>query len=65
MLSLLSEMDETVSQLPAQMLGHLGESDLRTLVDLLERARLHCDDRTNPTCDGTSTKVTCDGINEP
>ena len=51
---LLAEMDETVSQFPTQMLGHLGTADLRTLVDLLERARLHCDDRANPTCDGTS-----------
>ncbi len=64
-LALLAEMDETISQLPAQLLGHLGEADLRTLVDLLERARLHCDDLANPTCDGTSGKVTCDGTNEP
>jgi DNA-binding MarR family transcriptional regulator len=63
-LALLSDMDETVSQLPARLLGHLGEPDLRTLVDLLERTRLHCDDRTNPTCDGTSAKVSCDGTTE-
>jgi DNA-binding MarR family transcriptional regulator len=51
-LSLLAEMDETVSQFPTQMLGHLGEDNLRTLIDLLERARLHCDPRARPTCDG-------------
>jgi DNA-binding MarR family transcriptional regulator len=51
-LALLSEMDETISQLPAQLLGHLGEDDLRTLIGLLERARLHGDNRANPTCEG-------------
>jgi DNA-binding MarR family transcriptional regulator len=64
-LSLLSEMDETVSRFPAQMLGHLGDDGLRTLVDLLERARRHCDDRSQPTCDGTSAPVTCDGTHQP
>ena len=64
-LALLSEMDETVSQFPTQMLGHLGEADLRALIALLERARLHCDDRTHPTCDGTSASVTCDGKSKP
>jgi DNA-binding MarR family transcriptional regulator len=61
-LALLAEMDETVSQFPAQMLGHLGDADLRTLIDLLERARRHCDERSQPTCDGSqSSPVTCDG----
>jgi DNA-binding MarR family transcriptional regulator len=64
-LTLLSEMDETVSQFPAKMLGHLGDDDLRTLVGLLERARLHCDDRANPTCEGSSRSVTCDGKPAP
>ena len=59
-LGLLSEMDETVSQFPARMLGHLGDDGLRTLIDLLERARRHCDDRSSPTCDGTSGKGTCE-----
>jgi hypothetical protein len=56
-------MDETVSRFPAEMLGHLGETDLRTLVSLLERARIHCDSRTSPTCEGTGPSVTCDGTN--
>jgi DNA-binding MarR family transcriptional regulator len=60
-LALLAEMDQTVSQFPQQMLGHLGDDGLRTLVDLLERARRHCDDRSQPTCDGKSASVTCDG----
>ena len=59
--SLLSEMDETVSRFPAEMLGHLGDADLRTLISLLERARAYCDSRTSPSCDGTSPSVTCDG----
>lgn len=64
-LALLAEMDDTISQLPAQLLGHLGDADLRSLIDLLERARAHCDDRAKPTCDGTSGKVTCDGATQP
>lgn len=62
-LRLLGEMDETVSRFPADMLGHLGEADLRTLISLLERARATCDTRTSPTCEG-APKVSCDGTEE-
>jgi DNA-binding MarR family transcriptional regulator len=64
-LALLGEMEETVSQFPLQMLGHLGDGDLRTLIDLLERARRHCDERSKPTCEGNADSVTCDGTPKP
>ena len=60
-LALLAEMDPVVSRFPAQMLGHLGEDDLATLIGLLEQARSGCNDRRPPTCDGKADPVTCDG----
>jgi DNA-binding MarR family transcriptional regulator len=62
-LTLLAEMDPTVSQFPAEMLGHLGKDDLDTFIRLLEQARRGCDDRHPPTCEGKdqSAPITCDG----
>ncbi|HEY3707158.1 MAG TPA: MarR family winged helix-turn-helix transcriptional regulator [Terracidiphilus sp.] len=62
-LELLGEMDEAVSRFPAEMLSHLGDTDLRSLITLLERARAQCDSRLSPTCNGTvhPGPVTCDG----
>lgn len=37
--ALLDELDPEVDELHQQQLGHLKESELRTLLDLLERAR--------------------------
>lgn len=60
-LHLLAEMHPVVSQFPAQMLGHLSEHDLLTLIHLLERARIHCDERHSPTCEGKEPGLGCDG----
>jgi len=38
-LKLLARLDEPVVQLHRQLLGHLGAKDLKSLIDLLERAR--------------------------
>lgn len=38
-LKLLEPLDEVMRKLPKQILGHLGESRLRVLIDLLEQAR--------------------------
>jgi len=38
-LKMLSSIDEAAKTLPQQVLGHLGEKKLQTLIDLLEEAR--------------------------
>ena len=38
-LSLLSQLDQSVMELHRRQLGHLGEEQIRTLIDLLEGAR--------------------------
>ncbi len=56
-LALLNETDPVVEQLTKELLGHLGEEQLATLIHLLERARARCGDRQAPvTCDGTGTE---------
>jgi DNA-binding MarR family transcriptional regulator len=63
-LALLAEMDPIVSRLPTELLGHVSEDDLNTLIRLLEQARRVCDDRAKPpTCEGKDhpADVTCDG----
>ncbi|HWG21602.1 MAG TPA: hypothetical protein VG225_13815 [Terracidiphilus sp.] len=55
-LALLEKMDETVSQFPTAMLGHMGDDDLATLIHLLEQARSRCDDRHPPTCEGKTLR---------
>jgi DNA-binding MarR family transcriptional regulator len=35
----LAELDEPMRELHREHLGHMGEADLRTLIDLLARAR--------------------------
>lgn len=57
-LDLLTEMDPDIAGLPEQLLGHLGESELKHLVRLLETARKHCGDTGGGDADG---KVQCDG----
>ncbi len=56
-LALLNETDPVVEQLTKELLGHLGEEQLATLIHLLERVRARCGDRQAPvTCDGTGTE---------
>ena len=55
-LSLLEETDPVVESLTNELLGHLGKDQLKTLIDLLERARSRCGDRQAP--------VSCDGAGE-
>lgn len=38
-LALVDELDEQVAQVHEEQLGHLAEAELRTLIDLLNRAR--------------------------
>jgi DNA-binding MarR family transcriptional regulator len=38
-MKMLSSIDESARALPHQVLGHLGDKKLRTLIDLLEEAR--------------------------
>jgi DNA-binding MarR family transcriptional regulator len=44
-LTLLSEMDPVVQVAPREMLGHLSEEELNTLIALLEHARCRCINR--------------------
>lgn len=54
-LALLAETDSMIEKLPRDLLGHLGESRLATLVHLLELARAHCGDTQAPvSCNGTA-----------
>lgn len=58
-LALLAEMDELISRMPAELLGHLSEGEVGELIRLLELARAKCQGPSaGPTCDG---KPTCDG----
>ena len=55
-LALLADTDQEVTKLPRELLGHLGEDRLATLIYLLEQARRHCGDQQAP--------VSCDGAGE-
>lgn len=39
-LKLLADLDPSARKLPKQILGHLSDAELRTFIDLLERARI-------------------------
>jgi DNA-binding MarR family transcriptional regulator len=63
-LELLQQMDPVIQRTPTQLLGHLGEHELRELTRLLEVARKPCVQAQNPlSCDGASHSgpVSCDG----
>lgn len=52
-LALLEETDSAVQQFPRELLGHLGDEQLATLIQLLEQARARCGDgQASVTCDG-------------
>jgi DNA-binding MarR family transcriptional regulator len=56
-LELLAEMDPTVQQMPAEILGHLNEAQVSQFIHLLELARARCHDGSVPvTCDGSGNK---------
>lgn len=52
-LSLLSELDPVIQELPGQMMGHIDSAELDHLIRLLELARQPCGD--------TQTPVSCEG----
>ncbi len=52
-LELLRQMDPVVQQTPRELLGHLGEENLREMIRLLEAARARCG--------ATEARVSCDG----
>ncbi len=54
-LALLAEMDPLVQQFPKELLGHLENEQLTSLIGLLELARGNCGDTLAP--------VTCNGAN--
>ena len=59
-LALLAEMDPVVQQFPIDLLGHLDDSQLDSLVHLVELARKRCNDPLAPvSCDGTRTGEPC------
>lgn len=52
-LELLSKMDDEITQIPKDLLGHLDRDNLHKLIRLLEQARQHCTDQPAPvSCDG-------------
>jgi len=53
-LALLAETDPVVQDFPRELLGHLGEDRLGTLIQLLELARRNCGD--------TQAPVGCNGV---
>ena len=55
-LALLAEADTVVQNFPRELLGHLGEGRLGTLIQLLELARRNCG--------GTQAPVSCSGTAE-
>ena len=55
-LALLAEMDPTIQEMPKELLGHLSDEQLATLIRLLELARWNCSD--------TQAPVSCDGARE-
>lgn len=62
-LDLLREMDPTIQKAPKELLGHLSETQLAHLIELLELARQNCGDKHQaPSCDGTvdSDRVSCE-----
>jgi DNA-binding MarR family transcriptional regulator len=63
--ALLNEMDETVSQFPKQMLGHLSADEVLELTRLLELARKNCADRQQASvCEQSADTPKC-GADEP
>lgn len=59
-LALLTEMDETVSQFPMQMLGHLSADEVLELIRLLELARKNCADRQpGSVCEENADTMNC------
>jgi DNA-binding MarR family transcriptional regulator len=60
-LALLAEMDPVVQQFPRELFAHFEQSQLATLIHLVELARQHCNDPLAPvSCDGThATESTC------
>jgi DNA-binding MarR family transcriptional regulator len=62
-LALLAEMDETISRMPAELLGHLSTPEQEDLVRLLELARSRCGGATAPpTCDGNAGEGSCAAV---
>ena len=58
-LGLLAEMDPVIQQFPKETLGQLDDTQMRTLIGLLELARKNCQDALAPvSCTGA---VSCDG----
>ncbi len=52
-LELLASMDEEISRMPGELLGHLNRRELAEFVRLLELAREHCGDSQAPvSCNG-------------
>ncbi|HEY3629186.1 MAG TPA: MarR family transcriptional regulator [Terracidiphilus sp.] len=57
-LALLEETDPVVQNFPRELLGHLGEERVATLIPLLELARRNCGDTQAPvSCDGSGGKA--------
>ena len=54
-LALLAEMDPAILRMPKELLGHLEEGQLTTLIHLLELARGNCGE--------TQAPVSCEGKN--
>jgi len=55
-LALLAETEPVVQNYPKELLGHLGNDQLATLINLVELARRNCGD--------TQAQVSCDGAGE-
>jgi DNA-binding MarR family transcriptional regulator len=52
-LELLGKMDEEITRMPHELLGHLNQQEVAEFIRLLELARKHCGD--------TQAPVSCDG----
>ncbi len=55
-LELLHQMDPVILRTPKELLGHIGEQELASLIELLERARQKCGDK--------HSAVSCDGAGD-
>lgn len=61
-LALLEEMDPVVQKFPGEIVGHLGDQELSSLIRLLELARVNCQDSQAPvSCTGAhgTGETTC------
>ena len=57
-LALLADTDPMVLSFPAELLGHLGDDRLATLIQLLELARRNCGDTQAPvSCEGAGGRA--------